>query len=366
MMKITAGLGSIEDYPLYVQAGADEVFAGYVPYSWNLRYGNVYPLNRREVLYYNVSIGTKEDIAILYEMYKELNVQVTFAFNALYYTQEQYKIIDGYISDIRNIGFGDFIIADIGLIAYMYEKDRQLYDRINVHLSGECMEYNTKALELVSKYNIRRYIFHRKNTFSQMRECIDYVKKYNKNAEFEAFLMNEKCHYNGSYCNSLHCDELAHLCMIPYETGNYDNSNSISAGRKAKEYISCIDEDSTKPEAAESEDRDVNYIEDEDRDMLEDVDMSEDEYVPGMSGCGLCAAKTLDEIGITNLKVVGRGAHVECMLKDIETVRKTLDILDSMQLDGDEYNEGDNTIYRQRIIDELFDGRCSRNCYYIT
>ena len=51
-MKITAGLGSIEDYPLYVQAGADEVFAGYVPYSWNLRYGNVYPLNRREVLYY--------------------------------------------------------------------------------------------------------------------------------------------------------------------------------------------------------------------------------------------------------------------------------------------------------------------------
>ena len=85
-----------------------------------------------------------------------------------------------------------------------------------------------------------------------------------------------------------------------------------------------------------------------------------------MSGCGLCAAKTLDEIGITNLKVVGRGAHVECMLKDIETVRKTLDILDSMQLDGDEYNEGDNTIYRQRIIDELFDGRCSRNCYYIT
>lgn len=392
MMKITAGLGSIDDYPLYVQAGADEVFAGYMPYSWNLRYGNVYPLNRREVLYYNVSIGTKEDIAILYEMYKELNVPVTFAFNALYYTQEQYKIIDGYISDIRNIGFGDFIIADIGLIAYLYEKDRQLYDRINVHLSGECMEYNTKALELVSKYNIRRYIFHRKNTFSQMRECIDYVKKYNKNAEFEAFLMNEKCHYNGSYCNSLHCDELAHLCMIPYETGNYDNSNSISAGRKAKEYISCIDEDSTKSEAAESEDRDVNYIEDEDRDMLEDADVSkdvdrgmledtdmpkdvdiledadisEDEYVPGMSGCGLCAAKTLDEIGITNLKVVGRGAHVECMIKDIETVRKTLDILDSMPLDGDEYNEDDNTIYRQRIIDELFDGRCSRNCYYIT
>lgn len=356
MMKITAGLGSIEDYPLYAQAGVDEVFAGYMPYSWNVKYGNLYPLNRREVLYYNVSIGTKEDVAILYEMYRELNVPVTFAFNALYYTQEQYKIIDEYISDIRNIGFGDFIIADIGLIAYLYEKDRQLYDRINVHLSGECMEYNTKALELVSKYNIRRYIFHRKNTFSQMRECIDYVKKYNKNAEFEAFFMNEKCHYNGSYCNSLHCDELAHLCMVPYETGNYDSSKSISVSRKAKEYISCIDEDVTKSEMAESDNRDTDYIEDA------DIDMSEDEYVPGMSGCGLCAAKTLDKIGITNLKVVGRGAHVECMIKDIETVRKALDILDSMSLDGDEY---DNRIYKQRIIDEVFDGRCSGNCYYM-
>ena len=33
-MKIVAGLGSIDEYIPYVEAGADVVFCGYVPYSW--------------------------------------------------------------------------------------------------------------------------------------------------------------------------------------------------------------------------------------------------------------------------------------------------------------------------------------------
>lgn len=56
-MKITSGLGSIDDYPRYVRAGADELFCGYVPFSWSEKYGTVLPLNRREVLNYNVQIG---------------------------------------------------------------------------------------------------------------------------------------------------------------------------------------------------------------------------------------------------------------------------------------------------------------------
>ena len=46
-MKITAGLGSIDEYVRYVEAGADEFFCGYVPYEWNKKYGTVLPLNRR-------------------------------------------------------------------------------------------------------------------------------------------------------------------------------------------------------------------------------------------------------------------------------------------------------------------------------
>lgn len=48
-MKIVAGLGSVDEYIPYVQAGADELFCGYVPYNWTKKYGTVLPLNRREV-----------------------------------------------------------------------------------------------------------------------------------------------------------------------------------------------------------------------------------------------------------------------------------------------------------------------------
>lgn len=49
-MKITAGLGKMENLPKLAAAGADEVFCGYVPLSWLERYGNRTPMNRREVL----------------------------------------------------------------------------------------------------------------------------------------------------------------------------------------------------------------------------------------------------------------------------------------------------------------------------
>ena len=43
-MKIVAGLGSIDEYERFIQAGADEFFAGYVPYDWSRTYGTVIPL----------------------------------------------------------------------------------------------------------------------------------------------------------------------------------------------------------------------------------------------------------------------------------------------------------------------------------
>ena len=70
-MKITAGLGSVEEYERFVRAGADEFFSGYVPYEWAKKYGTVMPLNRREVLAYNVQIGSFSEMEILSAMVKE-------------------------------------------------------------------------------------------------------------------------------------------------------------------------------------------------------------------------------------------------------------------------------------------------------
>ena len=67
-MKITAGLGSIDEYIRFAEAGADEFFSGYVPYSWAEKYGTVMPLNRREVFCYNVQLGAYSELEILSTM----------------------------------------------------------------------------------------------------------------------------------------------------------------------------------------------------------------------------------------------------------------------------------------------------------
>ena len=53
-MKIVSGLGSLDEYIPFAEAGADEFFCGYVPFTWSKKYGTMQPLNRREVMNYTV------------------------------------------------------------------------------------------------------------------------------------------------------------------------------------------------------------------------------------------------------------------------------------------------------------------------
>lgn len=45
-MKIVAGLGTVDEYIRFAEAGADEFFCGYVPYEWSREYGTALALNR--------------------------------------------------------------------------------------------------------------------------------------------------------------------------------------------------------------------------------------------------------------------------------------------------------------------------------
>ena len=322
-MKIVAGLGSIDDYIDLVEAGADEVFCGYVPYDWNKKYGNLFPLNRREVLYYNVQIGSLTDMKILRRMMDKYKVPVTITFNYLYYLEEQYEDIEKIIKDLINIGFNEYIIADIALITYLREKE---IDCI-IHLSGEASEINSLSVDFYNKLDISRYIFHRKNTILDMESVI----KNNsiKNLEYEAFMLNERCHYTGAFCS---CDELAHLCKVPYHMAKFNRkSNRFEiVDKKFNDYYK-IDEE-------------YDY---------DDVD--EKQYLVGGTGCGLCALKKLQKAGVTHLKVVGRGNFIDLMIEDVKNLKKAINMLSSTE----------NSIeFEGKVKQELFKGKCSGECYY--
>lgn len=154
-MKIVAGVSCIDHYIRLVKAGADEVFIGYVPYEYTKKYGNLFPINRREVLYFNAQIKSLSDMKILKKMVDVYKVPVSITFNNTYYLEEQYEYFGEIIKELINIGFERFIVADIGLILYLNQNNIHC----SVHLSGECAETNRLSIDFFNKLNIKRYIF---------------------------------------------------------------------------------------------------------------------------------------------------------------------------------------------------------------
>lgn len=323
-MKIVAGLGSVDEYIRYCEAGADEFFCGYVPYKWTKKYGTMIALNRREVLCCNVQIGGEEELKILASMIRVYQKPVHLTFNSLYYLPEQYPLIGQMISSCLGMGFKSYIIADPALILYLHEQGINC----EIHLSGELGEMNSSVVETFAKMNLKRIIFHRKNsTAGQM--------------EYEAFALNELCQFSGSFCNSLHCDELGHLCRVPYWMGEVSDKQRK---RHAEAY----------GESGQQSQESVGYSEGGESDSIDED--TEADYLCGQSGCGLCGLYALQQVGITHMKLVGRGNHIDQMEQDIRSLKRAREILEASSSEEQ---------FRKIMKQELFPDGCSHNCYYL-
>ncbi len=297
-MRITAGLGALKNLPRLAAAGADEVFCGYVPISWLEKYGNLTPLNRREVLLHCLQIDSMGDLKLLARMADDCGVSVALTFNALYYLPEQVPILAELFAELLDLGLRNWILADPGLMLLL--RERGIHG--DIQLSGEAGCFSPDALAFFRRLDVARCIFPRKITPEEMAACVRSAPEL----EYEAFILNENCHYSGAHCFSLHCDELEPLCRVPYRPAGPD-CNSVPGM------------DSTPEDAF------------------------------GASGCGLCALPRLRRAGVTHLKVVGRGSHIEWIERDVRTLRRALAL-------GDVPPE----VLRREVLAD----RCAGNCYY--
>ena len=332
-MKLTVGLGSVDEYIRFSEAGADEFFCGYVPYSWTQKYGTMMPLNRREVLCSNVQLGAFSELEILASMIRDYHRPVHLTFNSLFYLPEQYPEIAKIMKACMCLGFQSYIIADPALILYLREHNIDC----EIHLSGETGEVNSRMVDFFQQFSLKRVIFHRKNSFDDMKAVIDAEKSHGglrAETDFEAFILNEMCQFTGAFCNSLHCDELGHLCRIPYWLKPFKESCTGSSFRQLRPSVP----------AASSQ-----------TDVPNDSDLPEG-YLCGATGCGLCALYRLREIGITHLKLVGRGNYTDFMEQDIRMLRQALAILETSTSEKD---------FQQNMRKQLFPQGCSSHCYYL-
>ena len=331
MMKIVAGMGSVDDYIDFIKAGADEIFVGYVPEKWQIRYGLKTPLNRREVCYYNVQIESESEMEILASIVKKYKyqVQVTIALNSLSYATEQYPLIAEIVGDCVQMGFFSFIVADFALILYLYQCG--IGEDIDLHVSGEFGEINHLILGELERLGMNRLIFHRKVSMEDMKQImcsgVDRQTDTKKEIFYEAFLLNEKCHFHGGFCNSLHCDEMEPICRLNYRVCK------IESGQMQSEKDTNTDTQNWQGEEAMSGER-LKF------------------GGVGISGCALCQLWKMKQMGITHLKIVGRGAYSEDMIRDIKVVKKLLLLLE-------------DNITEDEFIGTVKANYCNGNCYYL-
>ena len=304
-MRLVAGMGSLDDYLDFCDAGADELFIGFVPEDWQVRHGLMVPLNRREVCYYNVQLGACSELAILASMVRRRGVPVTIAMNGLCYQPGQYQEIAAIMEKCAGLGFDRFIVADPALLCHLAGTGAEYH----LQVSGEMGEVNRYAMAEWQALGAERVIFRRRVAPEDMATMIRAVPEM----EYEAFLLNEACQFHGAYCNSLHCDELPPMCRVPYELGTVAGERLPLAGRET------VDD------------------------------------VVGAGGCGLCAMHAMRAAGVTHLKIVGRGAGSDGMLRSLRTARRALDLLDTA---------GSEAAFQTAIRHELFPHGCSGDCYY--
>lgn len=314
-MKIVAGLSGLDAYAASCDAGADEVFCGYVPEKWMARYGLAWPLNRREVRYVNVQLGGRNELLLLAEAASRRGVPVTLAFNSLSYLPAQYPLLGQILDDCLRDGFTRFIIADPALLAWLHAQG--FSRRAEMQVSGEVGEINRGMLTICREAGARRMILHRKVPLADMAALIAWDKAAHPASPFafEAFALNELCHFHGGWCNALHGDEMAPICRVPYLLGGVD--------RRV--------------------------------DALPAAPIAPPEECPGATGCGLCALWQLRRIGVTHLKLVGRGNLPERMMRDIATLRTAVELAEAA---------ADEETYLAALRREIFPHGCGRNCYY--
>lgn len=316
-MKIVTPLTNVEELDILLENGADEFYVGYIPYEWLIAYFNYLPLNGRERMYANFSIHSTKSMRILSE--SAVSNKIYVAFNGHYYNEDAYELIMHIIDFLYGLNFKKYIIADLNLIIVLREK----YADIQIAVSGDMGLYNSLAVKYVNQYNINRIIFPRKTPISEMKQIISATQSYN--LEYEAFVLNELCFYSGAFCNAYHCDELLRICRLP----------KILVDMSGR----CIKQENFNKRVSN---------------LSSNTDF--DEYILGKSGCGLCKIKELSNIGITHLKVVGRGKNTVFLIEDLKALNNLLSISQSTQSENE---------FENYVIEKLFNGCCPKDCYYV-
>jgi U32 family peptidase len=282
-MLIVAGLDHSDDVQALVNAGAREFYAGIVPEEWTRQYGFSISPNRRETPRPNLT--SYDELARLVRDAHGLQTKVFLTVNAHEYTSQLLGDVRGIIEGGLSCGVDGLIIADPGLLLQLDQWEIET----TLIISGDMGISNSRSLDWLLPFpRVKRIIFPRHLSMEQMARVTTHHPRF----EYETFVMNERCFFDGAHCFSTHGRTPLNFCANLFDspwTVVADASFPFDECRVALDNVQCF-----------REREQINRL----------CELREERRFHAVP-CGLCSIPGLRRAGVGYLKVVSRGVEPE-------------------------------------------------------
>lgn len=312
-MKILSPIDQRAEAEALLDAGADELYGGYVPAAWRVRFGSLASINQRT--FESAQIASHADLGAIVKLSHDRGATFSLTLNAPYYTAEQLPLLLDYVDGAVNAGVDGVILADLALLRLL----RRRHPHIEYHASTLAHLLNAGAVDFYAREGINRIVFPRHLTTAEMAE----IALQNQTVKYDAFILVGKCPNTEGLCTFHHSSpDKIWPCEIPYNLAPVTEPPS--------------------PRLQQAMIRQGSWSTTNRR-----------------HGCGLCAIFALLTLGIHGVKLVGRGAATAQKVQNIRLVRDFIALATTSLTFAD---------YRQRAVaahQQRFGSPCSPNvCYY--
>lgn len=312
-MRIVSPVDNLQETPLLLEAGADELYGGYIPSDWCGRYGSLASLNQRT--FAAAQIGSEADLAAIVDLVHQRGRQFALTLNAPFYLEIQQPLLLDYVDRMVELGIDSLILADPGMVRLLSGR----HPRLVLHASTLAHLSNAGSLAFFARLGVSRAVLPRHLTVAEMSEIAARVPQ----VECDAFLLVGKCPNTEGLCTFQHASpERIWPCETPYRIEPVGAVPSASLQRAMARQGSWA-------------------------------------MTNRRHGCGLCAIPWLCKSPIKGLKLVGRGAPGADKARNIRMVREFMALAAECP---------DFAAYRRQAMDahqRRFAAACHVNvCYY--
>ncbi|WP_305043324.1 peptidase U32 family protein [Geoalkalibacter sp.] len=312
-MRIISPVDNLAEAQGLLDAGADELYGGYVPAAWAREFGLLASINQRT--FAEAQIGSFDELAAIIALVHERNGRFSLTLNAPFYAEAMLPHLLAYVDEAVAAGIDGVILADLGLLRLLARR----HPRLPLHASTLAHLGNSEAVRFFHAQGISRAVLPRHLSLAEMTTITARVP----GVRFDAFLLVGKCPNTEGLCTFHHSSpDRIWPCEIPYQ-------------------LTALEEPAS-PRLVAAMARQASWATTNRR-----------------HGCGLCAIPHLAAAGIDGLKLVGRGAPAAQKVKNILLARDFLRLAINLK-DFDDYRRQARRAHRQR-----FGSPCSPNvCYY--